>query len=710
MILIKIKYLFILIFENTQNFILPQKVILFQFIQKFQIPLRGIKYPLFFILISMGLKLHAQDQRVIDSLQKKLPTVETDSLRINILNDLSEEMVDVDPAKSISYATEALKLAEGINHKRSIGVALHNLGNGYYNLADYKKALSYYIRGLKIKEALGNKRGVLSSAGSIGNIFLELHKPDEAYKYFIQALTIGKELKSKTGTASALIAIGTVYNDKKDFTQAIEYTFQALKIFEETDNKEAVATCYNNLADAYENLKDKKKARYYINKAYEKYEEVGNVYGMALALNNIASFYENSGNYEKALEYYQRGLEQAKKINANDRILAAYKGISKSYKKQGRFKEALTSYELFQQINDSIYNTVSSKQIAEMQARFDTEKKAKEIDILTKDKKIQEDALIRQRFISWSIAVGGILVLLFAVVAIRGYNQKRKINKELDLKNKKIETAYNIIEDQHKDITGSIRYAKRLQEAILPTVEFKDIFKENGFVLYKPKDIVSGDFYWVEEIKDNESSTIFFAAVDCTGHGVPGAFMSIVGHNLLNQAVNEHHQLKPSDILDELNVGLSETLRQTIEDSAVKDGMDMALCVLKKNAAAFTLQFAGANNPLWIVRSKEVPELIEIRGDKFPIGIFLGEELHKFNNHEIELFKGDTIYIFTDGFADQFGGSKEKKFKYKPLQQLILSFQHLSMKDQHATLNKTLKEWKGDLEQVDDILVIGIRV
>ncbi|MBA3665620.1 MAG: tetratricopeptide repeat protein [Bacteroidetes bacterium] len=646
----------------------------------------------------------------MDSLKKVLITA-PDTTKIKILNYFSEVMVDVSPAKAIEHAREALKIALELKSKKSEALALHNIGNGYYNLADYKTALSYYIKSLNIKEALGgNKKGLLVSLGSIGNVFLDQHKPDEAYRYLNQALQIAKEIKHKTGTASALIAIGTVYSEKKNFEKALDYDFQALKIFEETNNADAVATCYNNIADAYQDLKDNKKARFYVNKALAIYEKEGNVYGMALALNNLGSFNEKTGNWKRALEYYKKGLDQAKKIGANDRILASYKGISASYKKLGQFKEALAVNELYQQMNDSIYNTESSKQIAEMQARFDTEKKAREIDLLTKDKKIKENELATQRLISGSIAVGGLLVLLLAIMAIRAYVQKRKISNELAVKNEKIENAYNIIEDQHNDIKGSIRYAKRLQEAILPTVAFNKTFSGNAFVLYRPKDIVSGDFYWIEEITTQTQNKILFAAVDCTGHGVPGAFMSIVGHNLLNQAVNEHGKTKPSDILDEINIGLSETLRQSIEDSAVKDGMDIALCSLDKQGDKYLLQFAGANNPVWIVKADQPSTLIEIKGDKYPIGVFLGEELHKFNNHEIELVKGDTLYVFTDGFADQFGGKKGKKYKYKPLQQLILSIQSETMVRQHDILNRALIEWKSDLEQVDDVLIIGVRV
>jgi serine phosphatase RsbU (regulator of sigma subunit) len=685
---------------------------LMDFFKKFQNSLKSnVIYCSIIFLFCFNNKSFAQNQHEIDSLEKVLPTIKVDSLKLQTLNILTAEIVDIDPTKSIGYANEALVLAEKLNKKKSIALALHNMGNGHFNLAEYKTAISFYIKALNIQEAIGNKKGILASSGAIGNVFLDLKQPDEAYKYLSRALEISKETNNKGGMATCLIAIGTVFSEKKDYKQSLEYTFKSMKLFEELDVQEAVATCLNNIADSYLKLNEPDKSMFYINKAYGIYVESGNIYGMSLALNNLGDFYESQGNFGKAIEHYTKGLEYGKQIGANDRIIASYKGLYLTNKKMGNFKEALAINELYQQINDSIYNTESSKQIAEMQTRFDTEKKAKEIDILTKDKKIREDELIQQRFISWSVTIGGGLVFLLALVAIRGYIQKRKVSNQLAIKNEKIENAYSIIENQHKDIKDSIRYAKRLQEAILPTTAFQNIFHDNAFVLYKPKDIVSGDFYWIEEIETNNSKQLLFAAVDCTGHGVPGAFMSIVGHNLLNQAVKEHNKTKPSDILDEVNVSLNETLRQTLEESTVKDGMDIALCSLQKNNSnSFIFQYAGANNPVWIVRAKETQELEEIKGDKFPIGVFLGEELNKFKNHEIELFSGDTIYIFTDGFADQFGGPKGKKFMYKPFKQFILSIQHLTMKEQSEALSKVLTDWKGDLEQIDDVLVVGIKV
>lgn len=258
----------------------------------------------------------------------------------------------------------------------------------------------------------------------------------------------------------------------------------------------------------------------------------------------------------------------------------------------------------------------------------------------------------------------------------------------------------NLLIQKNKDITDSITYAKRIQQAILPPEKIVKELLPDSFILYKPKDIVSGDFYWVAEV----GNMVMFAAVDCTGHGVPGAFMSIVGQNILNQAVNEHRLSKPDQILNLLNEEVTRNLGKD-ERNQIKDGMDLALCVMSKTSR--TLEFAGAFNPLWILRDDDI---IEIRGNKFPIGYRMDGEQKIFTRHEVKLEKGDQLYVFTDGYADQFGGPKQKKFKYKNIKKVLIENRHESMERQKQILDITLKDWKGDLEQIDDILIMGVKV
>lgn len=286
----------------------------------------------------------------------------------------------------------------------------------------------------------------------------------------------------------------------------------------------------------------------------------------------------------------------------------------------------------------------------------------------------------------------------------RSYNEleQKVIERTAEIQKQKdeIESQKDDIEEKNQSIMDSIHYAKRIQNAILPADDYWENNLPDSFVLYKPKDIVSGDFYWMSKKDDR----VMIAAVDCTGHGVPGAFMSIVGNNQLNYSVNVKNARKASEILDYLNKGVTRSLHQKKGTSSVKDGMDISLCSIDKDK--MMLDYAGAFNPLYLVRNGEIQIF---KGDKFPIGAFMDEELQSFTNQEISLQKGDAIYIFSDGFADQFGGEKGKKFKYKQFQELLLKNQSLSMKDQKAELDKAIVSWMGKLEQVDDILVIGVK-
>ncbi|MCE9539731.1 MAG: SpoIIE family protein phosphatase, partial [Bacteroidetes bacterium] len=330
-----------------------------------------------------------------------------------------------------------------------------------------------------------------------------------------------------------------------------------------------------------------------------------------------------------------------------------------------------------------------------------------------------------QMVLSEILINGGLLTLsvgLFSILLIysRTNLTKKEIISRLALaeSNNQLALKNNIIEEKNKDIKDSINYALNIQKAILPPIEKMDSAMKDYFILYKPKDIVSGDFYWFDTKlttpRNNEPAqeVAVLAAVDCTGHGVPGALMSVIGSTILNQTINRATVNNPGDALSQFNKKVSETL------SSIRDGMDMALCSI--NFEKLELQYAGANNPLYIVRkaTSDVPadgkmlgmlELIEIKADKQAIGADTAKT-KIFTNHKIKLEKGDAIYLFTDGYADQFGGEKGKKFKYSKLKEILIEIYGKTMKEQKNILENHFEKWKGNLEQVDDILVIGIRV
>jgi len=319
--------------------------------------------------------------------------------------------------------------------------------------------------------------------------------------------------------------------------------------------------------------------------------------------------------------------------------------------------------------------------------------------------KQQAVAAEKSKVIAWFLVAGlfiaaGILFKRFKDIQRHEKNlEKQKLL--LDEKNHTLENLNSELFQKNKDITDSIEYAKRIQDALLPSMSYAKTILPEHFILFKPKDIVSGDFYWIEEWKHQ----VFIAAVDCTGHGVPGAFMSILGSDLLHEIIKDHGINNPAAILNAMDKGLAKALHQNASAKDIKDGMDIAFCAIdKKNNL---LEYAGAFNPLWLIRNNT---LQEYNADKKPIGVFIDEEQKFFTNHEIKIQHGDLIYIFSDGFADQFGGQHGKKFRYKQLEEIILANCNKQLSEQKNILEKTFLEWKGDLEQVDDVLVIGIKV
>ncbi len=351
-------------------------------------------------------------------------------------------------------------------------------------------------------------------------------------------------------------------------------------------------------------------------------------------------------------------------------------------------------------MKDSLYTEDRQTAIAEIQTKYDTEKKDNVILLLNKDKALQDSELQKNQMQRNGFIIGFALALILVIFIFRGFKQKQKANQLLEEKNATIEIQKGMVEVKNKEILDSINYAQLIQQAVLPSAEELTSQLKDGFVLFKPKDIVSGDFYWVNSV-DNY---IFFSTVDCTGHGVPGGFMSMLGSSLLNEVINEKKITEPADVLDMMRIKLITSLKQKGSSGENKDGMDMTLCRL--NESRTELVYAAANNPLWLIRDKK---LIEYPADKQPVGIST-ENVKQFSQQKIALQKGDSIYIFTDGYADQFGGPKGKKFKYKPLQELLLTNNNKTMDEQKDILLSTIENWQGKLEQVDDILIVGIKI
>jgi serine phosphatase RsbU (regulator of sigma subunit) len=369
--------------------------------------------------------------------------------------------------------------------------------------------------------------------------------------------------------------------------------------------------------------------------------------------------------------------------------------------------EKMKNLELNQK--DKKLNETTGQLLAEQK---ETDLANKELDVVNREKKVKEQEL-HQNSIYMNFLLAGLgIVAVFSFFLIRNISQKKKANQLLAKQSSEIEEKSRIIEQKNIETEQSIVYAKRIQSAILPPSQEISAHLSNYFILYKPKDIVSGDFYFFSPLYANHTTKtgdVIIAAVDCTGHGVPGAFMSMVGNEKLKDAVDV--SASPGKILHELNKGIKSALRQSGDANSTRDGMDLSLCAIPAfiNGATETqIKYAGANRPLWVIK-KDAKEIDEIKPTKCAIGGYT-PDAQEFDEHSIQLKKGDTFYLFTDGFADQFGGPNRKKLMTKKFKDILVSIQNLSMHEQQKHLDTFIDDWRGDTEQVDDILVIGARV
>jgi serine phosphatase RsbU (regulator of sigma subunit) len=712
--------------------------------------------------------------RNIDSLLKLLPTMKEDTVKINLLNDITRSyMVEVNNSEKVAeYAAQGLLLSQKLNFKRGIAVGTFYKGFGYWSKGNYKAALIHYKQALDIMTEIKNLRGQSFCYLNIGQTYNDMGNPEEALKYMLKGLKVKEELNDQVGLEIGYNNLGNIFFMRGNYTQAVGYYLKTLKIAEDrndlliasyantnigdvffTQGKSDIALIYfkkavkqqevlkdvqgagsnySNIGNIYFSKKKYKEALVYHLKDYHAKETVDDKQGLIIACNGagadylglkkldealsyylkasvlckkigfrrglisasggIGQIYEEKKEYQKALSYYDEMLTIAKELD-KEGTREAYAYHASVYTKLKQFEKALEYTELFHNAKDTLLNKDNFKQVAELNTRYETDKKEKEILLLTKDQELNAKTIRQQQLIRWGL-IGGLTLLLISIISIyRRYRFKQKANVLLEQQKEEIQQK-NIL------ITDSIDYAKTIQEAVLPTAaEIKKVFPES-FIFYKPKAIVSGDFYWLHSLPDR----LICAVADCTGHGVPGAFMSLLGYNMLEDVVKTATTTSPGILLDALDQQVMIRLSGDDKEETIKHGMDIALISIDKTNNC--LEFAGAHNPLYIARNSE---LIELKADRIGIGANKKTDRH-FTTQTFELKKGDVIYLFSDGFADQIGGPNRKKFYYPPFKELLLSNCLLDMELQQIKLEEAHNKWlAGKYEQTDDILIMGIR-
>ncbi len=687
------------------------------------------------LLVAIHFTTNAQNQAIVDSLIRVVNSNSADTSKVKALNKLSVQYWYADPEMATNYANDALTLGNHIGFKKEVARSYNSIGVINDIQGNYEEALEYYFKSLAIKEEIDDKRGISGAYNNIGLIHKNQGNHTLALEYYFKSLEIAEQIDNKKGMALAYNNIGIINANQQHHEEALKYYFKSLKLRKEIGDTRGEAGSYNNIGNVYDNQGNYQQALQYYFKglnlnneygykygalrasvnigtvynrtgehqlALDKFtsslqmaEETGDKYGIALSNNNLGITLNYLGKGEEAIGYLQTGLTLSDEIGSTELVRDAAKELSEIYAQHTDYKEAYRHHKLYKQMFDSLDNEANTRKLTELEMQYAFDKQQKETEFETQQTELEHAAAIkRQKLLRNSFFVGFALMVLLAFAFFRNFKIKQKANLVLEEQKK-------IIEEKNKDITDSIKYAKHIQDALLPNKELmQKVFKEH-VIYYQPKDIISGDFYWVEQ----KGNKLFFALADCTGHGVPGAIMSIIGHSGINKAINEMNLQAPANILNQLNRYVHETLQQDYENSTVRDGMDIAFCTIDLETKK--LHFAGANNPVYIIRDNTLHEL---KGNHFAIGGFWGDELKPYTEKQFDLKEGDMIYTFSDGYPDQFGGPGGKKFKYNQFRDLLLSICTRSSVEQHQQLHQTITNWMGDLEQIDDICVVGVKV
>ncbi len=587
-----------------------------------------------------------------------------------------------DSKKAIDFGTQALALSEKLEFKKGIASSCNNLGIAYDNIGEFEKAAQLFFRSMKLKEELGNLSSLASVYGNLGGVFDEQGNYEKAKEYHNKGLAIGIKLKDNNILAFAHQNLGIVEMEQKNEGVALSHFIEAVNLFYALGDSLNYSNNLNNIGVLYFNKQKYDSVEKYYSLALQIRLRAGDNLDLVNSYNNMGGLWTAKKEYKKAEESYLTALKLAKEMGSLSTMKSTYSGLAEVYDSLGDFKNAFEYLRLFQQLNDSLSEINSTKDLMVLEYKYLQEKKDKEDEI-------RELASAKQRKI--------IYIFLSTILLIVSGFSLFLFNRIRVIRNQKA-----VIEAKTKEIVDSINYALRLQSAILPPNKLVKQLLPDSFIFYRPKDIVAGDFYWLENFRGK----IFLAVADCTGHGVPGAMVSIVCSNALTRCVKEFGIDSPGEILDKVREIVLSTFERS--ESAVNDGMDIGLVSLEtreNNPEKMFIRFSGANNSLWIVRNHE---LIVLKADHQPVGSF--DQSSNFTTHEFELQKGDCIYLGTDGYADQFGGEKGKKFKTANIKTLLISNSDRPSEEQSQVLEMTFDKWKGNLEQVDDVCVMGVRI
>lgn len=619
---------------------------------------------------------------------------------------------------ALRYYNSSLVNAKVEQSPKHVGLALSNIGYIRMEQAHYNEALDYFLKATEIFKSIKDSTEINITLTYIGQVYYYVEKYDEGIKIYTPLAKHYEKARDYYNACISYEMMGHMYRDMHEGERAEENYLLALKFAELSKNNKRLAQVKFNYADFLIDLKKFEKGEFIMLQAIEDLKRISAFKDIAVAYMQMGDLYHRLKQYSKAKDYLFKAIEIASEADRSYTLLECYESLAQLYEDEGDFKEALMYHKKFKMLTDSVRKAATNKELLDVAEKYETDKKEQENQLLQTQNQLSHETIKQQKTFSYFIIIGLVLTAGLAFFIFRGLKIQRQANVI-------ITQQKNEVEEHRKEILDSIQYAKRIQNTLLAHHDFLDEHLPNNFVLFKPKDIVSGDFYWATLVGSKhtaqgsgyKSTTIdrqlfYLAVCDSTGHGVPGAFMSLLNIGFLNEAINEKNILEPNKVLDYVR----QRLTNSVSKEGQKDGFDgILLCIEMPFLESDTEQepdedkvlkisYAAAHNAPVLVSNKE---LIELPKDKMPVGV--GERQEGFALHTINLKKSDTLYLYTDGYADQFGGPKGKKFKYKALNDLLISNSGLPLNQQLIALEQAFLNWKGDLEQVDDVCVVGIK-
>jgi serine phosphatase RsbU (regulator of sigma subunit) len=631
--------------------------------------------------------------------------------------------------KALDALSISMDYYVNLDDKKGIAGVRNRIGAVYRLQGKYPEALEHYFEALKEYQSINFGPGISVTLNNIGIVYLYQKEYDKALEYYFKSLKLGEEINDEESIGISYINIGEAYQKKKDYNKAIDYYLKSLIISKKLKDLDAIGVNYNEIGSIYTDQNNLQQASVFLGQALKAFKELGSKSRQAECELFIGRNYAKSKDLQQAIIHFNIALDFAKRTGSKELYKNAVFNLSEVYESTKNSTLALKYYKEYISIRDSIFNEENTKRSiqAELLYQFENKQKILKLEQAKKDAIYIEKAKNQKVFRNFLIAILTLLIILITFVfsAFRSKhraniilaNQQNEIlekneellqqqeeiltqRDEIEHKNLILERSQQIIAAKNDRIISSIEYAQTIQQAILPHEDQLSKYFLDHFVVFLPKDIVSGDFFWFSADQD----LVFAAVIDCTGHGVPGSFMSLIGNTLLNQIVNEWHTHDPALILEYLHQKIRTALQQ--DEVHSKSHASMDICFVKINTKTHKATFAGASRPLLVIQNGT---LIKIPGDKKSVGGFQRETKRYFTNHEIQLSSNSYLYLTTDGFIDQMNPAKRK---YGPNQLIkLLEENHtLPMAAQKDIILNKLETFKQGEEQIDDICILGIKI